>query len=80
MKNAEKIFNIGQLIMILGSVLYLAELLRYESDVLTLIIAVIYVVALVLMGIGWIGTRDQRKALKEQQKREAAQAKANKAA
>lgn len=75
MKNAEKIFNIGQLLMILGSILYLVELVVLRSEALTLPIAIVYIISMVLMLIGWIGTRDERRARKEQQKREAEAAK-----
>ena len=75
MKIAEKIFNIGQLLMILGSILYLVELVVLRSEALTLPIAIVYIISMVLMLIGWIGTRDARKARKEQQKREAEAAK-----
>ena len=64
MKNAEKIFNIGQLLMILGSILYLVELVVLRSEALTLPIAIVYIISMVLMLIGWIGTRDARKARK----------------
>ena len=66
MKTAAKILNIGQLIMILGSVLYLVELTLIENKELTMAIAVIYAISLVLMLIGWVGTRDERKKKKEQ--------------
>ena len=75
MKNAEKTFNIGQWIMILGSVIYAIELLLLKTEALTLPLVGVYGVAMVLMLIGWIGTRDARKARKEQQKREAEAAK-----
>ena len=75
MKNAERILNIGQWIMILGSVLYAVELiydmLRQQSLNLTLPVAAIYIVSIVLMLIGWFGSRDARRARREQQKREA---------
>ena len=75
MKNAEKIFNIGQCIMILGSVIYAIELILLKTEALTLPLVAVYAVSIVLMLIGWIGTRDERKARKEQQKREAEAAK-----
>lgn len=75
MKNAEKIFNIGQWIMILGSIAYAVELLLLKTEALTLPLVGVYAVAIVLMLIGWVGTRDARKARKEQQKREAEAAK-----
>lgn len=75
MKNAEKIFNIGQWIMILGSIVYAVELLLLKTEALTLPLVAVYAVSIVLMLIGWYGTRDARKARKEEQKREAAAAK-----
>lgn len=75
MKNAEKIFNIGQWIMILGSIAYAVELLLLKTEALTLPLVGVYAVSIVLMLIGWVGTRDARKARKEQQKREAKAAK-----
>ena len=80
MKNAAKIFDIGQLIMILGSVLYLVELTIVESTALTTAITVIYAISLVLILIGWIGTKDERKAEKERKKQEEAAQKAAKKA
>ena len=75
MKNAEKIFNIGQWIMILGSIAYAIELILLKTEALTLPLVAVYAVSIVLMLIGWIGTRDERRARKEQQKREAEAAK-----
>ena len=80
MKNAAKIFDIGQLIMILGSALYLVELTIVESAALTAAITVIYAIALVLILIGWIGTKDERKAEKKRRKQEEAAKKAAKKA
>ena len=80
MKNAAKIFDIGQLIMILGSALYVVELTIVENAALTAAITVIYAIALVLILIGWIGTKDERKAEKEKKKQEEAAKKAAKKA
>ena len=80
MKNAKKIGDIGQLLMILGSAMYLIELLFMKLEPFTGVIAVVYAVALVLMLIGWIGTKDERKAAKEAQARAKAEKKAGKAA
>ena len=80
MKNAAKIFDIGQLIMILGSALYLVELTIVESAALTAAITVIYVISLVLILIGWIGTKDERKAEKARRKQEEAAKRAAKKA
>lgn len=65
MKNAKKIWNIGQAILVLGSILYVVELLTMESAAFTMAITAVYAVSLVLMIIGWIGTKDERRAAKE---------------
>ena len=80
MKNAAKIFDIGQLLMILGSALYVVELVWIETAALTTAIAAIYAISLVLILIGWIGTKDERKAEKERKKQEEAARKAAKKA
>lgn len=80
MKNAKLMGNIGQLLMILGSALYLAELVWLKTEALTAFISIIYAVALVLMLIGWIGTKDVRKAAKEAAARKKAEAKSEKSA
>ena len=80
MKNAAKIFDIGQLLMILGSALYLVELIFVENAALTTAILLIYVVSLVLILIGWIGTKDERRAEKERKKQEEAARRAAKRA
>ena len=80
MKNAKRIYDIGQWILILGSLLYVVELLTLESKALTLAITVIYLVSLVLILIGWLGTSEERKAEKERKKQEAAAKKAEKRA
>ena len=76
MKNAKKIKGIGELLMILGSALYVFELVASDGWTLTLPISCIYIAALVLMGIGWHGTRDERRAAKEAARAEKAQKKA----
>ena len=76
MKNAKKIKGIGELLMILGSAMYVFELVAADSLSLTLPISCVYAAALVLMGIGWYGTRDERRAAKEAAKAEKAQKKA----
>ena len=81
MKNAMKIYNLGQGIMVVGSILYLAELLtQRESAAMTAVIAVIYIISLVLIAIGWLGTGEERKAEKERKKQEEAAKKAAKKA
>lgn len=75
MKNARKIKGIGELLLILGSALYVVELLASDGWSLTLPICCVYVVALVLMGIGWYGTKDERRAAKEAAKAEKAKKK-----
>ena len=49
MKNAKKIYDMGQVILGIGSLMYLAELMSKGALVLTLPISCIYVVALVMM-------------------------------
>ena len=68
MKNARKIYDIGQVILVIGSLMYLVELMSKGALVLTLPITCVYAVALVLMLIGWIGTKDERKAAKAAKK------------
>lgn len=70
MKNAKKIYAIGQLLLVLGSALYIVELLAYESWTMTLCICGVYAVALILMLLGWFGTRDERRARKAAEKAE----------
>lgn len=65
MKNAKLIGDIGRLVLILGSAMYVLELLWVETTAMTVAISCVYAVALVLMFIGWIGTRDERRAAKE---------------
>ena len=76
MKNAMKIYNFGQLLMVLGSALYIVELFTIESRAMTLAITAIYLVSLLLTAIGYLGTGEQRRAEKEQRKREEAARKA----
>ena len=80
MKNAKKIYDIGQWILIIGSLLYVVELVTLESKAMTLAITLIYLVSLVLILIGWLGTAEERKAEKERKKQEAAAKKAEKRA
>ena len=68
MKNAMKIYNLGLLLLVLGSALYVVELLAYETWAFTLTICGVYAVALVLMLIGWCGTREERAARKAAEK------------
>lgn len=70
MKNAKKIYNIGQVILVIGSLMYIAELLSQGAVTLTLPISCVYAVSLVLLLIGWIGTREERKAAKAAKKAE----------
>jgi len=69
MKNAKRIGGIGQLIMIIGSLLYIFTLLTAETTMMTVIISCVYIVALILMLIGWVGTREERKAEREAEKK-----------
>lgn len=76
MKNAKKIKGIGELMMILGSILYVLELVASNGWSLTLPISCLYIAAVVLMGIGWYGMKDERRAAREAAKAEKAQKKA----
>lgn len=80
MKNAKKIYSAGQLVLVLGSLLYLVELLYYESWAFTMFICGVYAVAVVLMLIGWIGTREERREQKAREKAEKAARKQQKTA
>ena len=80
MRNMMKIYILGQAIMVVGSVMYLVELFTTETPALTLAITVIYIVSLVLMLIGWLGTKEERAAEKERRKQEAEEKKAAKRA
>ncbi len=82
MNRGKTIFSIGQIIMVIGSLLYILDLLFVESarfsTVITAkfgtaaaqqlsscavdVLAVIYAVAIVLMLIGWILKRKEKKA------------------
>jgi len=82
MNKGKAIFSIGQIIMVIGSLLYILDLLFVESARFSSIIAVkfgtnvpqllssaavdilavIYGVAIVLMVIGWIIKRSNKKA------------------
>ena len=70
MKNAKKIKGIGELLMILGSAMYVLELVASNGWSLTLPISCVYVVSVVLMGIGWYGMKDERRAAKSAEKAE----------
>lgn len=70
MKNAKRIGGVGQWIMVVGSALYVASLLTEETTLSILAISCIYIVAVVLMLIGWFGTKDERKAQKAAKKAE----------
>lgn len=69
MKNAKKIGGIGQLSMIVGSLLYLIQLVADMRGLvipgLMIVITLLYAVAIVLMVIGRIGTRGERRAAKQ---------------
>ena len=79
MKTIKTLGMIGRVLLVLGSALYVAELLGLETTTLTLVICGIYAVALVLMLIEWIATKDERRAKKAAAKAEAAKKKAAKA-
>ena len=65
MKNAKTIGGIGQALLVLGSALYVLELLpQFEFKGLVPIVGIVYIVALVLMLIGFIGNKEERMAKK----------------
>ena len=63
-KTVKKMGLIGRILLVLGSALYVAELLGLETKTLTLVICGIYAVALILMLIEWVATRNERRAKK----------------
>ena len=62
MKNAKRIGGIGQLIMTIGSLLYVVSLLTVENTATVVAISCIYIVAIIMMVIGWIGSKGEKKA------------------
>ena len=76
-KKAKKIGCIGQWIMVLGAILYVAELFTIESLIMTYTILGIFLVSIVMQIIGWAGTKEERRAKKAAEK--AAKEAANKA-
>ena len=71
MKAVKTMGIIGRILLVLGSALYVAELLGLETQTLTLVICGIYAVALILMLVEWIATRDERRARKAAKKKPA---------
>lgn len=76
MKNAKKIGDIGQALLVLGSALYIVELMPQQVPGLVAVISIVYAAALILMLIGWIGSREERQAKKAAKKAEKAAKKA----
>ena len=72
MKNVKMINNIGDILLILGSALYVYALLTMQTPVLTAIISVVYAIAVVLKLVYLVSTREERKAAKEAAKGKAA--------
>lgn len=72
MKNAKTIGNIGQLLLVIGSALYVVELLPWQVSGLIGVISAVYALSLILM---LIGTKEERKAEKARKKAEKAAAK-----
>lgn len=68
MKNGKLIGAIGQALLVLGSAMYVFEMACLDTDLLLLPISCVYAVSLVLMFIGWLGTKDERRAAKQQAK------------
>ena len=57
---ANKVLFIGQLVMILGSLLYGIELIIGERNAFSTVVLAIYAVAIVLMFIGWLRGKKQK--------------------
>ena len=70
MKNAKMIGNIGQLLLVIGPILYVVELTPTQVPGLVTVISIVYALSLVLMFIGWLGTKEERKAKKEAKRAE----------
>lgn len=69
MKHAKTIGDIGSILMVLGSILYLVDILSAVIiPGVQIILCCVYGAALVLMLIGHIGTREERKARKAEKK------------
>ena len=75
MKNAKLIGDIGDLLLVLGSLVYVYALLNMQTTLLTIVISVIYAAAVVLKLIHRHATCEERRAAKQAAK-EAAQGKA----
>lgn len=82
MKNARIFTDIGQAALVLGSALYVVELLPNSAVNLVLPISIIYAASLILLLIGWCGSKEERAARKAEKKAEkqAARAARSKAA
>ncbi len=76
MKNAKIFTDIGQAALVLGSALYVVELLPSNSLSLVLPISIIYAASLILLLIGWCGSKEERAARKAEKKAEKQAAKA----
>lgn len=77
LEKAHKFSGIGQIILVIGSLMYVAELVGYGSKALTLALCVVYGISIVFMLIGWFGTKEERKAQKEKEKAQKAAKKAS---
>lgn len=72
MKNAKTINNIADILLVLGALVYVYALLKMQTTLLTVIISIIFVLALVCKLAYRIMTREERKAAKEAAKGKAA--------
>lgn len=70
LKSAKKIYEIGQWIMVIGSAVYLFEMLTQERYNLILPISIIYIISVIMLVIGWFGTKDERREEKARLKAE----------
>ena len=81
MKHAHMIGGIGEALLVLGSALYVVELLpNMMVPGLVPIITVVYAISLVLLLISFIGTKEERRLKREKKKAQKAAARAKKAA
>ena len=65
MKNVKMIGNIGDILLVLGSLVYVYALLNMQTTLLTAVISIIYGIAVVCKLVYRVATRDERKAAKE---------------
>lgn len=72
MKNVKMIGNIGDLLLVLGSAVYVYALLSIQTTLLTAIIGAIYLAAVAFKLAHFVLTREERRAAKAAAKAEKA--------